>query len=105
MKTKLLCDILKCKHFDIDYLIELLEKYNIELDISYINEKYWKIHINDLIFETFLNIKDKFIKENEEQIKKIWVDELDCIFYIDYCASYFNFEDVRIIELFKKWWN
>ncbi len=40
MKTKLLCDILECGYLDINFLNDLLDTYQIELDIDDIRSNF-----------------------------------------------------------------
>lgn len=105
MKTKLLCDILECVYLDINFLNDLLDTYNIELDIDEIRSNFWKIDVNILIYETFEIIKNQFIEENQEKIEELWFDiyELDYQIYTNYMDSHLWFNDNQIDDLFQEW--
>lgn len=105
MKTKLLCDILECWYLDINFLNDLLDTYNIELDIDEIRSNFWKIDVNILIYETFEQIKNQFIEENQEKIEELWFDiyELDYQIYTNYMDSHLWFNDNQIDDLFQEW--
>ena len=77
-KTLLLCDILSCWYLDIDFLVNLADKNEIEIDINYIVSNYWECNINLVIFDILYQIAEKFIEENKDKIIKIlWLKNHD----------------------------
>jgi hypothetical protein len=105
MKTNLLCQILECWYLDVNFLNDLLDNYQIELDIDEIKSNFGKIDINILIYETFEIIKNQFLEDNKEEIENIWFDiyELDYQIYTNYFDSHLWFNDNEIDELYQKW--
>lgn len=105
MKTKLLSDILECWYLDINFLNDLLDTYNIELDIDDIKSNFWKIDVNILIYSAFEIIKNQFIEENQEKIESLWFDiyELDYEIFTNYMDSHLWFNDNKIDNLFQDW--
>lgn len=105
MKTKLLCDILECWYLDINFLNDLLDTYQIELDIDDIKANFWKIDVNILIYSAFEQVKNQFIEENKEEIENLWFDiyELDYEIYTNYMDSHLWFNNNKIDDLYQKW--
>ena len=105
MKTRLLCDLLDCWSLDINFLDELLNEYEIDLDIDDIKANFWKIDINTLIYSSLESIKDMFIEDNKEEIQNLWFDvyELDYQIYTNYIDSHLWFDNQKIDDLFQEW--
>lgn len=105
MKTRLLCDLLDCWFLDINFLDELLNSYEIELDIEDIKANFWKIDVNTLIYSAFEEIKNQFIQDNKEEIQELWldIDELDYQIYTNYMDSHLCFNDENIDNIYQKW--
>lgn len=105
MKTKLLCEILECWYLDINFLNDLLDTYNIELDIDDIRSNFWKIDVNILIYETFEQVKNQFIEENQEEIENLGFDvyELDYEIFTNYMDSHLWFNKNEIDDLYQYW--
>jgi len=98
METKLinlLWQLLEWWHYDILFLIKLLTKNNIELDIEDIKNNYWKVKIGILIYNAFKIIAERFISENREQIYMIlWLKEQDSLDeYMSYNELYQIYAD------------
>ena len=105
MKTRLLCDLLDCWSLDINFLDELLNEYEIDLDIDDIKANFWKIDINTLIYSSLESIKDMFIEDNKEEIQNLlfYVYELDYQIYTNYIDSHLWFDNQKIDDLFQEW--
>jgi hypothetical protein len=105
MKTNLLCQILECWYLDINFLDNLLNQYNIELDIDDIRANFWKVDVNILIYETFEIIKNMFIEDNQEEIESLWIDinNIDYQIYCNYIDSHLRFNNNQIDDLFNNW--
>lgn len=105
MKTRLLCDLLDCGSLDINFLDDLLDTYNISLDIEDIKANFWKIDVNILIYESFEQIKNQFLEDNNEEIEKLWFNiyELDYQIYTNYMDSHIWFNDEKIDNLYQEW--
>ena len=83
MKTRLLCDLLDCGFLDINFLDELLNSYEIELDIEDIKANLSSILKKDLEIDwnkTQNSIKDKDIVSLSKDLQS---------------------EDIKIEDLFK----
>lgn len=105
MKTRLLCDLLDCGYLDVNFLDNLLDTYNISLDIDDIRANFWKIDINILIYSTFEVVKDMFINDNKEELETLWIDinNIDYQIYTNYIDSHLWFNEIEIDNLFQEW--
>lgn len=112
-KTSLLCDLLECGYSDIDYLVNLLDKNNIEIDLQDLKANYWALNFNWIIYDVMTQIAEKFIEDNQEKIEKI-LDLWDSTIYdymnyheiyeifTNYIDSHIWFNDEKIQELFEQ---
>lgn len=106
----LLNQLLNCWYLDIKFLDELIEKYNIDLDIQDIISNYWYSNIKDLninifIYQAFEDIKNNFINDNKDEIELLWINinDVEYEIYTNYFDSHLWFNDNEIDELFQKW--
>jgi len=90
----LLNQLLNCWYLDIKFLDNLIEKYNIDLDIQDIISNYWYSNIKDLninifIYQAFEDIKNNFINENQEEIESLSIDinEIEYEIYTNYMET------------------
>lgn len=103
------CDLLSCWYLDLKFLDELLWAYDIELDIEEIKAVFWKIDINVLIYEVFEQVKNMFLDDNEEAIKKLWYDIYDFEnwsdyeIYTNYLDSHLRFTDEKLDAMYQEW--
>ena len=113
-KTSLLCDLLECGYLDINYLTDLLDNNNIEIDLQDLKANYGELNINWIIYDVIFQIAEKFIQENQEQIEKIldlwefwniydYMSSHDIYeIFTNYIDSHLRFNDEKIQELFDK---
>lgn len=108
----MLSQVLNCWYLDVDFLEELIEEFNIDLDIECIKNEFWNINVNILIYKVFDEIKNNFLKENKYEIEAIIWESLDNGFdFEDYeiftnCIdSHLRFKNDEIEDLFQKWKN
>lgn len=104
-KDELLCKILKCKELDLDFVINLYEKYSINFNEyiirNIVNDD--KQNINWLIYDILNIIVSKFKKKYEKRIYILnWYKDkyLDYEIYSNYFDSYIKFKNNEIQELF-----
>ena len=112
-KTSLLCDLLECGSLDINYLTDLLDNNNIEIDLQDLKSNYWELNINWIIYDVMTQIAERFIEDNREAIEKIldlweyWnlYDFMNSHeiyeIYTNYIDSHIWFNDEKIQTLFK----
>lgn len=62
MSNFLLSQLLNCWYLDVDFLEELIEEFNVDLDIECIKKEFWNINVNILIYKVFDEIKNNFLK-------------------------------------------
>ncbi len=110
-KESIICELLECGSLDLDYLSELCDKNNIELDIESIKQEYWSFNINILIYATLRKIAEEFIAENQEEICSIlevsdleeYISDNDLYETFTNCMdSHLWFINEEIQELFEK---
>lgn len=107
--SDLLRKILKCWYLDIEFLIDLIDEYDIDLDLEDIIQNYWyeNLNVNTLIYYCFIDIKDKFLKENSKEIQKISWETLndfeDYKIFTNCIDSHLRFTDDKINDLFEIW--
>ena len=103
--------MLECGCLDLDYLTELCDKNNIDLDIECIKSEYWSTNINILIYEALRQIAERFISENQGEISNIlWISDLEEYtaendlyeIFTNYMDSHLRFKNEKIQELFEK---
>lgn len=100
-KTSLLCQILECWFLDINFLIDLCDNNEIDIDLDYIKSNYWDININLMIYETIRQIAEKFVEEYKDEISLIlklqfeWTLE-DYLSYHDLYEVYTNYMDSHL---------
>jgi len=109
----LLCDLLECWYMDINYLTDLLDDNNIEIDLQDLKANYWELNINWIIYDVITQIAEQFIDENQDKIEKIldlwefWnlYDYMNSHeiyeIYTNYIDSHLWFKDEAIQELFE----
>jgi hypothetical protein len=112
-KTSLLCQILDCWYLDINFLMDLCDNNEIDIDVDDIKSNYWDININLMIYESIRQIAEKFIEEYREEISIIldlwdyWnLDEYISYhdlyeIYTNYMDSHLWFSNDKIQELFE----
>lgn len=112
-KTSLLCQILDCGYLDINFLIDLCDNNEIDIDVEDIKSNYWDININLIIYETIRQIAENFINDYKEEISKIlelwefWNLEDYMSYheiyeiYTNYMDSHLWFKDDKIQNLFE----
>ena len=112
-KTSLLCDLLECGYLDINYLTDLLDDNNIEIDLQDLKANYWALNINWIIYDVIFQIAEKFIEENQDEIEKIldlwefwnlydYMSSHDIYeIYTNYIDSHLRFKDEAILDLFE----
>lgn len=105
LKTNILSQILECWHLDIKFLDDLLDDYQINLDIEDIKLNFWKIDINTLIYSALEEVKNQFIDENQEKLEKSWFDiySIDYEIYTNYMDSHIWFNDDKVDNLYQEW--
>lgn len=108
-KNYLLSQLLDCWYLDVDFLDNLINKFDIEIDIDDLKGRFWngKIHMNDLIYETFIMIKDKFLNDTKDEIEIItWktIDDFEDYSIFTNCLdSHLWFNDEKIEILYSNW--
>ena len=109
MKTDTLIYIIsaitKSGWLDTKYLIELIEKYELDIEeiVESIELNFWKefsSDINYLIYESLNQIAYKFIGLNEN-IFETESDEFEI--YTNYIDSYIWFESEKVQSEFERW--
>lgn len=110
VKKNLLTDLLQCGCRDINYLIDVLEKNDLQLDVEDVKANFWEVNVNTLIYEALYQVAEIFIAEFEDEICRLLgdgakTDELYEI-YVNYMDSHIWFHDERVHELFEhsKYW-
>lgn len=106
----LLNQLLNCWYLDVKFLNDLIEKYNLDLDIQNIIMNYWYTNIQDLninifIYESFEQIKNQFINEYQERIEELWynIHNIEYEIYTNYLDSHLWFNNQEIDNLFQEW--
>ena len=100
-RNSLLAQILECWYLDIDFLMDLCENNNLDIDVDDIRSNYWKFDVNTLIYESIRMIADMFIDEYREEISLIlelqfeWTLE-DYMSYHDIYEIYVNYMDSHL---------
>lgn len=113
-KTSLLSQLLDCWYLDINFLIDLCNNNDIEIDLDDIKSNYWEININIIIYDVIRQIAEKFIDDNREEITKIlelweywnlddYMSSNDLYeIFTNYIDSHLWFHDEKIQDLFEK---
>lgn len=120
MKTEiyLLCSLLNCGYLDVNFIIDLIDNNNLEIDLDEIISN-WLIHdnwinCNLVIYELIEKIAYEFINKYELKIKKyLWlkskenlidyIQEIDMFeIYTNYIDSHLWFKNDNIQTLFDK---
>lgn len=98
-KNSLLTQILQCWYLDLKFLIDLIETYELDLDVEDILFNYWYTNIKDfniniLIYESFEQIKNQFLEENKEEIENklnLNIYDIEYEIYTNYLDSHLWF--------------
>lgn len=113
-KTTLLSQLLDCWYLDIEFLIDLCNNNDIEIDIDEIRYNYWNINVNSMIYEVIRTIAEKFIEECKQEISLVLELQFDWTLedymayhdlyeiYTNYIDSHLWFYNEKIQELFEK---
>lgn len=109
--TTLLAQILQCGYSDVQFLIDLCEKNEIDLDIDDIKSNYWDMNVNILIYDAIQQIANRFFDEYKNQIEEIlnirnleqYRSENDVYeIYTNYLDSHLWFKDEKVQALFEQ---
>jgi hypothetical protein len=113
-KTSLLCQILDCGYLDIDFLVDLFDSNDIDIDVEDVRSNYGDINVNILIYETIRQIAENFIDEHRDEIDEIlelgenenlnnYMSYHDLYeIYTNFMDSHLRFFNDRIQNLFEK---
>jgi hypothetical protein len=95
---------------DIKFLDDLIETHHLDIDIDEIEMTYWKVDdINIVIYEAYHQIKDIFLKENEETITSLWFSIEDIkeneeyTIFTNFFDSHLRFKVSQIDEIYQNW--
>lgn len=111
MQNSLLCSLLHCWYLDVNFLDNLVEENDLDLDYDDIISQYWydtkNLNINMFIYEAFEKIKRNFFEEKWEEIKeKLEISDLDNLDYeifTNYMDSHLWFNDEKVQEIFERY--
>jgi len=97
-EIELLMQLLNCWYRDIEFLLKLLNKISIELDIERIKSEYWLIDINSLIHYCLSERVKLFFEQYRGSIENILrINNLyDFLSENDFYNVYVNFFDSSI---------
>ena len=104
--NSLLSWLLNCGYLDLDFLINLVEEYDLDFDVEDTLDNYWYTQISDLninifIYDAFEKIKDKFFEEKAEEIE--WIYTKKYTIFTNYMDSHLWFECQELQDLFEEW--
>ena len=112
MSSSIVSQILECWFLDVDFLENLIEEFDIDLDIENIKQEFWKINLNLLVYKVYDEVKNKFLKENKEKIETILWESLENVWdfedyeiFTNYLDSHLWFNNEEIENLFQEWRN
>lgn len=103
--------ILRCWVLDVRFTIDLYNNNDLDLDYDELLSEHWEVCINTIIYDWIYKVAEKFIEENESEIKAIlnvWnLDEYRSYndfyeIYTNYIDSHLRFKDERIQTLFEQ---
>jgi hypothetical protein len=104
------CQLLNCWYLDVEFLDNLLDEYNIDIDIDDIKISYWEVNdINIIIYEAYSQIKEMFLSENQEEIKSLGynIEDFeawkDFEIYTNYLDSHLWFNNPDIDNIYQNW--
>lgn len=103
--------VLECWYSDAEFAIDLYTINDIDLDYDELKSNFWEVNINTVIYDWIYKTAEKFLDENQDEIKKIlnvWnLDEYRSYndlyeIYTNYMDSHLRFKDERIQALFEQ---
>lgn len=102
----LTCNILGVWYLDVKFLIELIEKHNLDIDDLCENIKFnfwdeFKFDINYLIYESLNQVANKFIGSNTELFK---VESDEFKIYTNYIDSHIYFTSENVQSKFERFY-
>lgn len=106
-RSSILSELLNCWYLDVDYLENLIETYDIELDIDEIRRDFGKVNMNILIGRCFENMKDRFLKDKKGEIEKIAEESINDFeeyeTFTNCLDSHLWFKNEEVESLFQLW--
>jgi hypothetical protein len=99
---------------DVNFLTNLINENNIDIDLDDIRSNYWELNINVIIYEVIRQIAEQFIQENKDEILEIldlwefwnlddYMSSNDIYeIFTNYIDSHLRFNDEKIQALFEK---
>ena len=107
--SELARQLLNCWYLDLEYLISLIEEFNLDIDLEDIKNNYWYEslnNINQIIYSCYNDIKDKFLKTNSKEVQSITWKSInlfdDYNIFTNCIDSHLQFNNENINTLYKK---
>lgn len=96
-----------CWYLDIQFFENLIDEFNLDLDYEEIIKEFWNSNLNTFIYVAYEQVKDMFIEQNADEIKRI--TELSDPYEVNYTIwtncldSSIWFKDQEVETLFQNW--
>jgi hypothetical protein len=106
----IIADLLDCGYLDVEFILRLLNNW-VNIDKQELINNYWNATAQIIIYDLIFQIAEKFIEENESEIKAILnvldLDEYRSYnelyeIYTNYIDSHLWFKDEKIQALFEQ---
>ncbi len=110
MTSSIVSQILECWYLDVDFLENLIEEFDIDLDIENIKKEFWMVNLNLLVYKVYDEVKNRFLEEYKEEIEAITGESLENVWdfedyeiFTNYLDSHLWFNNEEIEDLFQLW--
>lgn len=110
MNNSIVSQILDCWYLDVEFLDNLVDEFDIDLDIESIKQEFWKINLNLLVYKVYEQIKDNFLTDYRQEVEEITNESLENLsdfedyeIYTNCIDSHLRFNNEKVDDLFQLW--
>lgn len=110
MNNSIISQILECWYLDVEFLDNLIDEFDIDLDIDNIKQEFWIVNLNLLVYKVYDEVKNRFLEEYKQEVEAITGESLENVWdfedyeiFTNYLDSHLWFNNEEIENLFQVW--
>jgi len=110
MNNSIISQILECWYLDVEFLDNLIDEFDIDLDIDNIKQEFWMVNLNLLVYKVYDEVKNRFLEEYKQEVEAITGESLENVWdfedyeiFTNYLDSHLWFNNEEIENLFQVW--
>jgi hypothetical protein len=110
MNNYIVSQILDCWFLDVEFLDNLIDEFDVDLDIEEIKKEFWLINLNLLVYKVYDEVKNRFLTDYKQEVEEITWNSLENVWdfedyeiFTNYLDSHLWFNNEKIEDLFQLW--